>query len=542
VAKFAAEYPGTNASASPEAHRGLALLFGDDDFVPVFGAPFDRLAEARRTEIADQIASLCKQDKAVTEVFSILEPKFREKVQEPSTAFGVPAIIAVVRESRRLRKFIRAGPPKLTDGAGLKEALAAVGPFDERIEAGKDLLWPNEHQEAAERVAAIYGKAAAADAARDFSRIGSLQDPARRLAELKTVHAGDSAYHKYLLPADRAALAARALAVQRAIADGLIGQALQALERGRESEELLREIQALSARAAATFPLLIDSLEAEYRSRIEKRLHTVLSVLMLQRLAALKLSADKAALAASARFPRELRASFGEFENTVTYRNALDAFRKLRNSQLRGAVAVFEEEVKKLPADGTRNEALGKLLREYLSWEDDDKLPSALEYQLIAESYKDPPQKSDSGKNETARKLDHSKLTDDELRTLWAQFSLVVALLSACGDEKIKDINSWFHKHHRTYSDFIKRNSDVFDPLFETRQRFEKDAQIGVMTKARFEEDARAFFKARGLKGESDEDGKRYCEERGVPAVKSGEWDFRKDEHTRGIVAKMSGR
>jgi hypothetical protein len=534
--KVLSEYPGlVPAGTGTAIYPKAALLFADDDFVPVFGAPFDKLDLAKRLEIAKALRdNMCRQPEfrnSDLERWVNPEWKFEEKVERPTTQMGITAIHATIRETRRLRTMIRTALASVADGTNFTKSLEVLAPVEREMRANSEYLWPSEYRAALEQVEGRLSRAALAEVDRDLARIAAIADPVARLSELKRAHQGGSEYKKYLSQADRAAFDARVLVAQRATAEGAIGPTISSIEGTRVADGALEQIETLVRRIEPMLAQLVDNLAAEYRGRVDKKRLAVFEALVAQRLAALrKLEPTKDGLAASAKWPADLKASFANLETTEHYKKALVEHRAIRNRLLRDAMSMFEADLKRVPNDDDRVSAYSVVLSHYLIWEHDRSLASALEYELVVETYK-----------AAVPKLDPSKLSEEEFRSLYIHQLFVIGILQMCGDDNKKDITTPAHKHHRLLLDFMHRGSDVIQAIAQRLKRLDDSAQTKALIDARLEEEERVFAGPRGIKDEAHLKA-RYCSERAIPAITSGQWDFRRDQRTRPLIAKMSGR
>lgn len=390
--KPASEYPDLASIGIPgQGYPKMVLLFADEDFVPVFGKPFDMLHQAKRMEIAEEIRTLCNQDEfrdRHLERFGRPSMIFQQKIENPSSNMGTTAIFAVIREARRLRGTISWTLENLPDSTGYSRAAAILVPLEQHIQENVWYLWPSEQKAVIARIKIRLGKFALVEAENNLRRIDAIADPAARLPELRSIFAGEPAYKNHLLEADGTALNERILASQRALSEGLIGPTLAAIEDTGIAEGALDRVEAMTRDVEPVMALLVDVLASEYRKRIEQKHQQVLESLIDQRLSRLRsYEPTRNGLSAGARWLAELQTSFGRFESAAVYRKAVSEFPAIRNRQLREALATFEAELGQVPNDSGRSPKVSAMLGDYLSWEGDDRLPSSLEYRLVAEQH-----------------------------------------------------------------------------------------------------------------------------------------------------------
>jgi len=141
----------------------------------------------------------------------------------------------------------------------------------------------------------------------------------------------------------------------------------------------LPRIEAVAKTLEPTLARLAGGRDAPYRRRIAQKREGTLTTLIGARLASLDgHPPGKAGLAQSAQWAADVRADFGAYESTDAFRRAMARFREARNRLLRASLPEFEAAVKRNGAD------VAALRRQYLSWEGDAGLASALQYDAAA--------------------------------------------------------------------------------------------------------------------------------------------------------------
>jgi hypothetical protein len=271
-------------------------------------------------------------------------------------------------------KATRENRDQIKEGAGLFVAL-------EKGEAQRYVELLNKQEE---RIVFELGKIALAEAETEIGRIRAAADAPEQLAALKSIFLGESDYYYLLLPADRGTLESRLVDEQRAVSKRAIEPIMTELETTpADDAAALKKIEELAKVLEPTLLLLVNGLDREYRSRIQQKREDTLTKLIAQRLALLDTyPAGKKGLDQSAKWPDDLYASFGAYESSGVFVNAMKRYRESRNQLLLDSLPEFEAAVKREGAE------MQKIRSQYLSWKGDAGLSAALSYSFEVEAYK----------------------------------------------------------------------------------------------------------------------------------------------------------
>jgi hypothetical protein len=148
--RLAREYPGVDFYR--QSRRGddwhKILLFGDDDFVPVFGKPFDQLALKRRVEVTRFSQSVCRQDPftkvRIEPFYAAADRPLDDNEDRQLTSDGYSSTVFAVRKIRTLRHGLRALELTAVEGQPFAEANATLSAFKSTLSRDQATLWPSE--------------------------------------------------------------------------------------------------------------------------------------------------------------------------------------------------------------------------------------------------------------------------------------------------------------------------------------------------------------------------------------------------------------
>lgn len=355
------------------------LLFADDDFVPVFGLPYDAMPVAARSAIVQFVRQTCRANPFTRdrlETFAAIDDVFGEGPEEQFTSGGYSAAVFAIREIRRLRNAAR-----ITAAPAGQTAEAALAQLDQdraQLKQYAGRLWPGEIAGLDEGLVARAAAVATAEADRRLALAQAEPDPVRALPLLEAARAPallsrlpeaaarqrkDTIEAQVTAAADR--LAAPVLARADAVAPDLQGLA----ELGTLLDTPLPEALPAARKAAL-------------RDDLGRRQSALLERLVAERVAALTSNggAGRQALETDAAGQRQFDSDFARFGDHAALKKARATLAGHREAMLERSLPAFAAD---MAAARTRAEA-DRLLSAYLSLPGDLSLPVSLEFQLLA--------------------------------------------------------------------------------------------------------------------------------------------------------------
>lgn len=390
VERFEKEFPDLSLRHTTlgKVYPKLVLLFADNDFVPVFGAPFDQIAFEKRREAAREIKRICLQDPFMRERFqgfSQIERALRQDPNRPLTSFGIPAIFSHIRQTRILRHQIGSEFARIDDQITLKEADRILSPLTREIRRGTDKLWPSEVDAAQSQIKDTLAALALRDVEAEYADTQAIADPVARLEAIKRALRNLLDANRYLERSVSSSLKSRYHGDQKQLAPSLVESELAGIEALQPTFEDLASLEAKTTALEPTLKLFVPEVADPFRKRIEARRDHIVDKLVEQSLAELK-SYDSSAegLAKSARWPERFDGPLASYKQSSKYLRAMDQYREHRQKLLGEALPRFEAELEKLTNDSGAD-GVDKLMKRYLSWKGDTDLPIALEYQFLKE-------------------------------------------------------------------------------------------------------------------------------------------------------------
>lgn len=241
----------------------LIKLFADDDFVPVFGLPFDSMPLEARREVWQFAQRTCSRDPFTRDRMELYRAAAdRVLPGDPDrqlTSNGYSATLFAIRQIRALRNELRAlaaGSARPLAGDSFADTVQRMDRV--RAMAGKDdtRLWPTEVAAVGASIDGFLAGQATAEATRFLQGLVAEADPARGLKALADHRAAQSQsgyFARYLTQENRASLTSQISQLEQRFADAL-SQPLMArakaapagLEGARQLEALLAEVAGLS--------------------------------------------------------------------------------------------------------------------------------------------------------------------------------------------------------------------------------------------------------------------------------------------------------
>ena len=310
--KLGVEYPDLDLRNTPvgKVYPKLVLLLADDDFVPLFGQPYDAMPAKTQLKVAENINDTCGTD-----------PFYRNELTGYSLIWDVlhgsraPAISALIRETRVVRHNI----------GTLEEQLAAIGSIDEASPIARSLnalvannankLWPSEKHKAKvfanEKLVAL----ALVDVDRDFARIAALSDPNVKLKELVDVGQGRKEYQKYLDDQRKITVHERAAQEQASLLGKLLDGDLNAIEALPETDGSLAALESHATSVSDKLVGVDPSVSKSFTDRVEAKRKAILDAAVAARMARLDaLQPDPGGLKASVAWIGDFKRVFGPYK------------------------------------------------------------------------------------------------------------------------------------------------------------------------------------------------------------------------------------
>jgi hypothetical protein len=393
LGKARAEYPETDfwRMEVGQVHQKVILLFTDDQFVPVFGKPYDQMSRADTSEISRLVGQLCKTDPLRGEAvkdFAIVESGLTS-IEWRYGGFGGTAIRAVVRESRRLRNEIESELSSLKEDASLQSALEALEGPQKHIRSSEPFLWPSERAAVNRKIKEKLGSYALAEVNGEMKQVFALNDPVAQIKRTTEIAEGKRVYTAHLLEADHAALLEQISLLQSRNTDKLVGNQFALIGSLSYSLAALSRLDALEAEVRPTIALLTSEVRNVYQGRIDSKRTDIFQTLIRDRISALDShTADKHGLKVNSEWLATLQPDFARFAQRPEYKRAVERFEEVRRQLLSRSVAQFEAEISKL-GQGASGAKIDSLLSDYISTISDTKRPISLEYLIVAEKAKE---------------------------------------------------------------------------------------------------------------------------------------------------------
>jgi hypothetical protein len=381
VARYRQEAPNQGRQVGNTPHLE-ALLFGDENFVPVFGFPADQLTGAFLNPFR-RAWQECLRDPLISQDLYGLQVD-RAFIVGGLTSFGHDAIVYIVQKQREVKHHVRmalAAAAQETEGAE-----ARVREVRSLLETSQLNFWRSDFTALMASLNRASGQIAARSGERQMAAIRALSDPAAFLTAAREVIGGQAPWLASV-PADQRTSWMTEIQRRREQVVGEIrapiSAALNALPETLESLRSTDQLLAGHDRALA----MLDP-EGQNQVRAERRAwqERVLQRLVSEQAEALDSTAGgMAGLEASAAWNRAFDQKFASFGNYGSVQNARRNFRQVRLAQLTDAIADFERELGMAAPQGQSSaEFAQSVLSRYLSINTDVRLPISFEYRLLA--------------------------------------------------------------------------------------------------------------------------------------------------------------
>lgn len=374
------EFPSRNfyRENRPGDDGRVLLLFADNDFVPVFGLPYDAMPVEARSTITQFARKTCRSNPFTRdrlETFAATERIFNGDPEEQLTSEGYSAAVFAIREIRRLRNAARAAVAPVNED--VEAVLTGLDQGRAQLKQYADRLWPGEVAGLEEGLVTRAAAVATAEADRRLALAQAEPDPGRALLLLEAARAP-----ALLSRLPEATARQRTETVQErvnGIANRLTAPILA------KADAVTPDLQGLADLGALAQAPLPDALPADrkgvLREQIGERQSALLERLVAERVAILTSNggAGRQALEADAAARRSFDSDFASFGDHASLTKAKVTLSHHREKMLERSLPEFAGSIAKA---NTKADA-EQLLSAYLSLSGDLFLPVSLEFQLI---------------------------------------------------------------------------------------------------------------------------------------------------------------
>lgn len=372
--RLAREFPDLESykTDADKMYPKLALLWGDDDFVPLFGQPFDMIPVEERYRLGVEFRKQCRREEFVRKRYSVYEGIIdRAFSPEDMKNFGFRALIATIRDQRELRNQLRAA----STGAPL--TLDAAERLERAAQRGATLLWPSELAGLEETVAALARDNAGTQIAAALAAIEAAVEPLQGLSDIRKLRAAPELAQ--LDEAARQAAATQLDAAETRFAEAILAPLRAEAEAAPESIAGAAAIQRLiDTRLPAPVAAVAAgaAAKAAFAALVAERVEAYLDA----RLGELDaLPASLAGIEAGALWRAGTASDLAPFGDAAGARAAA-AYAEKRAAQLRDALPEFEAGVAGLKSQ----QEADALLARYFTEAADRAQPIYLEYAFAA--------------------------------------------------------------------------------------------------------------------------------------------------------------
>lgn len=391
LARFEVEYPKiANANTSTDQlYPRMALLFADDDFVPIFGQPFDVIEHDQRLKAANDINNQCARDplfRTGLELFSTVSRALRQDPNRPLTSFGIPAVFHSIRDTRVLRHEYAGAVAEISNETPLDHAAAKLKPILSTLQSRPDIVWPSEDSDMTGEIAGILGNLAWRDAEIEFETLSKLTEVSKQLPAMTTAAKGGTPYHEFLSENQISALRSTYVLAQNEVIAPILKPDMSEINELPDKLGSFPRLDDLEASAEATLALVLAEVAEPYQTAIEAKRSAIFENLVSASWAKFEAQpTTKNGLAQGAVWLNKFERDFAEFSGRPLYRATLDRFSSRRNQMLAEVVLEFEREALATKGNG-QTEMLPEIMASFLSSKIDRGLPASLEYDIVLRS------------------------------------------------------------------------------------------------------------------------------------------------------------
>jgi peptidoglycan hydrolase-like protein with peptidoglycan-binding domain len=202
---------------SGSAYPKLAMLMGDDDFIPTFGRSFDNYSPDERWELARSIKKECRADPFVKAAFGEFDILFDRAFNSSDLgSFGFMAILDALRDQREVRNNVLIAMASADQSTGVEATMKARS----AISTAGDLLWPSEKERMNGVLTAALNKQSLGAAQASLGALAMVTDPTEGI--LAVAEARKGSFMAGLAESDRTSYLAQLDAAEGRYVDTLM--------------------------------------------------------------------------------------------------------------------------------------------------------------------------------------------------------------------------------------------------------------------------------------------------------------------------------
>ena len=396
VNKIATEYPKLDMRRTVlgKIYPKAVLLYADDDFVPVFGAPYDGTSPQRLEAIWNDLRSGCSKDPFIRQKgnwvwgHTIFKPLRIRQNNYYTGSFSPAAVAHAVRSIRKARHAINDMKTADNTVVDFDQSARSLLEFRDAIKTQTAQLWPSERRLAEQRITDRLTSIARAEADRVLARLNTSSDATTGLSMVNDALATNRfAFLTHLESGQRQRVKGRLLELKRKFGEQIATPLLERAERAPQTLEGARTVATLISQSAGSLSSLDRESQTKYQRALQARRDKIVAAAIENELARLKgFPEGFEGLRLSAAWRKNLEKTFSEFNDTPPFQSARKTFAADRQRRLRLAVDEFGDGLKKLKSGQEVNGAssVQELVRAYLALKDDRSFPISLEYEFLA--------------------------------------------------------------------------------------------------------------------------------------------------------------
>jgi uncharacterized protein len=394
-----------------------ALLFADDDFVPVFGFPYDSGIAAelaapssprnRQSSAGDQDAGSpqgalrsawqdihfeCRKDPFIRDKggwiwgHSLLEALRTNARSYYGGQFSAAAIIYTLRSVRAIRNELKSGPAA-AGGRDFKVRANALIDIRTKLSGQSEFLWPSELKTAKDAITLSLNELGATEGDRALTEISRATDPVAGLQLIRTaLGSGPADFMTLSDPSRRAVFRQRLDARQAELDAEAVRPFLDRADKAPVSLEGAKVIVSLIEEGKTAFALFSDADRTKYRGLLDKRRDEIVGRLVAGDLDTLRgYGSGSAGLKNGAQWIADFNSRYREFSSLRAVSEGKAAFVKDRAGRLTAAAPDADSALKAIDNSSSSARTAAKaVLADFLCWEGDKRLPESLEYDELA--------------------------------------------------------------------------------------------------------------------------------------------------------------
>lgn len=386
--RFTDEYPAIDVmhTVLGGLYPKVVVLFADEEFVPVFGQTFEEMPYEKRKSVWDDIQKNCVRDPLIRsdmKVYSVIDRAFSTR-PDGGGSFTPRAIVRQIRDTRATRYVIASiVNQKPKSDSATDYTTKQLERLSEDMEKEIHILWPSERKLALEQIASASNMNASTEAEKNLQLIADITDQKSQLEEInKVLPLANTPYGAHLSSAVRDEFTSKLEILRKTAVRSLMDPVVARVQSLPDAEEGLAMIASLKDESEKILVLAGSAARKEYDDLLDAKRARALGIAVeenLKQLAEFPLNLQ--GLHQSAEWYLQFTTRYETYKGESNYKKALVVFETDRKRRLEAALPEFTKKVKNTKSPAEKAE----LLASYLNWPEDDRLPIALEYQLIAE-------------------------------------------------------------------------------------------------------------------------------------------------------------